>query len=534
MLQFSLSKNAWPPWAVLGIGLLATAFASFAVKQRLEQDAVRQFAFACDQVTLKIQERLGSYALILRGAAALFAASKEVSRDEWRNYVETLRAGGSVPGVQGIGFAQIIQPSELAAHTARIRAEGFPDYAVRPAGKRAVYTSIIYLEPFRDRNLRAFGFDMFSEPVRRAAMEQARDTGEAALSGKVQLVQETATQVQAGTLMYVPVYRSGAPVDTVERRRAALIGWAYSPYRMNDLMTGILNDWANREGKTVDLNIFDGPQITAGALLFSSDPEYAPNVRSLFYQQRPIAFTGHMWQLAFDNTLEAAGVGYKSAWATLIGGVTLSGLLFGLMLSLRTRTRMEDQVRELAFHDVLTKLPNRRLLDDRLGQAMAGNRRSGCYGALIFLDLDNFKLLNDRYGHAVGDLLLIEVAARLKSCVREVDTVARFGGDEFVVMARELNVDESASTAQAGIIAEKIRAALAKPYVLQIRHEGEAETTVEHHCTASIGVVLFSKHDASQEDILKWADTAMYQAKEAGRNLIQFYASQASVTARVA
>ena len=141
----------------------------------------------------------------------------------------------------------------------------------------------------------------------------------------------------------------------------------------------------------------------------------------------------------------------------------------------------------------------------------------------MFLDLDNFKSLNDTQGHEVGDLLLIEAANRLKSCVRAVDTVARFGGDEFVVMINELDTDKSESVAQGGVIAEKIRAALAKPYVLQVRHEGEAQATVDHQCTASIGVVLFSKNDTNQEDVLKRGDTAMYKAKEAGRNLSRFY-----------
>lgn len=192
------------------------------------------------------------------------------------------------------------------------------------------------------------------------------------------------------------------------------------------------------------------------------------------------------------------------------------------MREITERKQMEEQVRQLAFHDALTNLPNRRLLNDRLNQAMAAGKRSGCHGAMMFLDLDNFKLLNDSNGHGVGDLLLIEAAGRLKSCVRETDTVARFGGDEFVVMISELDADKTESTAQAGIIAEKIRVALAKPYVLKVRHQGKADTTVEHQCTASIGVALFSKHEASRDDILKRADTAMYQAKEAGCNLIRF------------
>ena len=198
-------------------------------------------------------------------------------------------------------------------------------------------------------------------------------------------------------------------------------------------------------------------------------------------------------------------------------------LWHGIVEDITKRKQMEDQIRQLAFHDALTALPNRRLLNDRLHQAMAASKRSGCYNALIFIDLDNFKPLNDSQGHEVGDLLLIEVTNRLKGCVREIDTVARFGGDEFVVMVSELSVDKSESTTQADIIANKISAELAKPYVFQIQHGGEAETSVEHCSTASLGVVLFGKDDASPNDIIKWADMAMYQAKESGRSLIRFY-----------
>ena len=189
------------------------------------------------------------------------------------------------------------------------------------------------------------------------------------------------------------------------------------------------------------------------------------------------------------------------------------------------RKQLEDQVRQMAFYDTLTKLPNRRLFGDRLSQAMAASKRSGCYSVLMFLDLDDFKLVNDAHGHAVGDSLLVKVADRLKHCVREMDTVARFGGDEFVVLIGDLDADKAESRSQAGILAEKIRTALARPYVLNIEHEGTAETTVEQRCTASIGAALFSKHEASQDNILRWADTAMYQAKAAGSNLIRVYES---------
>jgi diguanylate cyclase (GGDEF)-like protein len=154
---------------------------------------------------------------------------------------------------------------------------------------------------------------------------------------------------------------------------------------------------------------------------------------------------------------------------------------------------------------------------------MLVGKRSNCYSALLFLDFDNFKPLNDKHGHGAGDLLLIEAANRIKSCVREIDTVARFGGDEFVVMLNELNTDKADSTSHARIVSEKIRTTLSERYLLNLRHEGKADTTVEHRCTASIGVVLFINHEVSQNTILERADSAMYKAKEAGRNQIQFY-----------
>jgi diguanylate cyclase (GGDEF)-like protein/PAS domain S-box-containing protein len=189
------------------------------------------------------------------------------------------------------------------------------------------------------------------------------------------------------------------------------------------------------------------------------------------------------------------------------------------------RNEAEGRIHHLAFYDALTQLPNRLTLKDRLSQCMAASKRNGCYGALMFLDLDNFKPVNDTHGHEVGDLLLIEAADRLRKCIREIDTVARFGGDEFVVLLGGLHADKAESAAQAENVAEKIRLTLSEPYLLTGMHEGEPAETIEHHCTASIGVALFLNHEGSRDDILKWADAAMYQAKEAGRNRIRFHGS---------
>jgi diguanylate cyclase (GGDEF)-like protein len=183
------------------------------------------------------------------------------------------------------------------------------------------------------------------------------------------------------------------------------------------------------------------------------------------------------------------------------------------------RKRTQDQIYRLAFYDPLTNLPNRRLLTDRMSQTLAACKRSGKFAALIVLDLDNFKPLNDTYGHAAGDLLLIEVAQRIKACVREVDTVARFGGDEFVVLIQELSGDRDMSKEQVSGIAEKIRFLLSQPYRL-MRNPPD---WLEHHCTASLGVALCSEAVPDVADALKHADQAMYQAKTEGRNRVCLY-----------
>lgn len=193
--------------------------------------------------------------------------------------------------------------------------------------------------------------------------------------------------------------------------------------------------------------------------------------------------------------------------------------VYAIFEDITERKSLQTQVQQLAFFDPLTQLPNRRLLNDRMNQALALSKRSGNCGALMVIDLDNFKPLNDVHGHMVGDLLLQEVARRLSTSVREIDTVARFGGDEFVVVLGDLNSNAMTSRDQALSIAEKIRAALALPYVLCTEVAGH-EVCIEHHCTASVGLALFDGSVVHAAEVFKRADHAMYQAKHDGRNRV--------------
>jgi diguanylate cyclase (GGDEF)-like protein/PAS domain S-box-containing protein len=189
----------------------------------------------------------------------------------------------------------------------------------------------------------------------------------------------------------------------------------------------------------------------------------------------------------------------------------------GTHMDITRRKAAAEEIERLAFYDPLTRLPNRRLLQDRLKRALAVSQRSGRKGALLFIDLDNFKIINDTLGHDMGDLLLQQVAERLSSCVRESDTVARLGGDEFVVMLQDLSEQPLEAAKQTEITGNKILTILNQPYQL---------ATHDYTCTPSIGATLFSSHEETVVELLKNADIAMYQAKMSGRNALRFFDSQ--------
>ena len=334
MGKLAIRKTLWPAWAMLFAGLLLTTLASLQVKQHIEQEAVAQFSFTCDQVAVEIQDRLSAYALLLRSGSGLFASQAQINRQTWQAYADTLEMANSISGMQAMSFASIVSQDKLAAHISQIRAEGFPDYTVSPAGKRALYAPVIYISPFSARNQRAFGYDSFAEPVRRVAMEQARDSGEATLTGKLMLQQENGVDVQAGVIMFVPVYQTGVPKATVENRRQSVIGWLAGVYRMNDLMAGLLHNLSRYE--IVDLQIYDGLKTAPATLLFDGKTPHQQDKYSLFYQSRILNFNGHNWTLVFDQAASPLNINYFVLWATLFGGIVLSGLLFGLLRSVIT------------------------------------------------------------------------------------------------------------------------------------------------------------------------------------------------------
>ncbi|HYG91500.1 MAG TPA: CHASE domain-containing protein [Azospirillum sp.] len=314
---------------MLGLSLLLTALAVWFLHQQVERLADTRFRARAHDFAKAIVARMNSYEQILRGGVALMSTGGGyVHRHTWRTYIVGLRVEARYPGIQGIGFAERVEPQELARHQAEVRFEGFPDYRVHPAGPRDIYFPIVFLEPFTDRNLRAFGYDMFSEPVRRAAMERAYDTGRTAASGKVCLVQETGEDEQAGFLIYLPVYDHSLPLATEEERRQAVRGFVYSPFRMRDLMaplmTGQVQDY-------MDVRIFDGTDMTPDTLLYNAPAEEAGTRR----MTTTVEIFGRPWTVNVHATHGfEASVDRRAPLAVLVAGLMIGVLLVAVARSL--------------------------------------------------------------------------------------------------------------------------------------------------------------------------------------------------------
>jgi PAS domain S-box-containing protein len=341
----STSPNALKAFAFLSLGIFLTIAATFYAKHDIEREIDKNFKLVCNDIKSKIDARLHAHAQLLRTGSALFAASDSVTRNGWKEFCERAMIHRNLPGIQGLGFSFIIPKKQIHNHIESLHRQGFPQYTIRPEGEREIYTSIIYLEPYAGRNLRAFGYDMFTEPIRRKAMEISRDSDVAMLSGKVILVQETNKDIQAGTLMYVPVYRNGSAINTVEQRRSAIIGWVYSPYRMNDLMQGILGHWSIDKQERIHLKVYDNDSISDKALLFDSQKNDTLKHPSLYSStvMLPVNFIGKKWTLLFTQSSEHNLIFNSKVLIILLSGILISFMLFVLSLSLfNTRYRAQQ------------------------------------------------------------------------------------------------------------------------------------------------------------------------------------------------
>jgi diguanylate cyclase (GGDEF)-like protein/PAS domain S-box-containing protein len=682
-------RNArYSAWLLAALMLLASGTLTWLLWQAARSEAVElhqaEFHATARELRQRLAQRMAAYEQVLRGAQGLYLASQGVTRREFAEYVRALKLGDNYSGIQRLGLSRVVPRVDVLAHIDEIRREGFPDYDIWPRGNRPIYTAVTRIEPFSEANRSALGFDMFSEPQRRAAMEQARDTGQAAITAKLRLVEENDGEQQPAVVLYLPIYRPWMPVDSLEQRRASFFGWVYLPFRINNLMAGL-----GAYSGAVDIRLFDGVSVAQENKLFDSDLS-RPESDAMMHSIEALSIAGRTWTIEVDSrpgieVIINSGKPVYIAAAGTIGSVLLSLLIFLLasgraravglahgmtielrrardelearvqertadlratnralnlqiverrkiesdllssrerlasvfdavtdgllvqsragtfielnraaeailgftavqmagarslsdfmrtvhedgtefardmhpaMVSVATGTPQRDVVmglqrpdgriawvsintellfdrngevdlvvsnfaditnkkasEELIWHqanyDALTGLPNRRLFQEHLETEMKKSNRSGLPLALMFLDLDRFKDVNDTLGHDVGDILLREAALRLRSCVRASDTVARLGGDEFTIILSELE-----NLAHIAFVAQNILHRMSEPFQLGIESA---------YVSASVGITLYPQDARDVDTLLKNADQAMYSAKNQGRNRYRYF-----------
>lgn len=638
----SSSRSSLLPGLILACALALTWLIWDHERQAARQELKSHFDFALSEAVSRIDQRMAAYDQMLRGAQGLITATGKMDRQLFHDYVEALQIDANLSGMQVLGLIEQVPASRKTPHIAAMRRQGFADYRIEPDGERAFYAPVIQREPYLGLNRAPPGFDPWSDPVRQTAMERARDSGMASISGKVRLAIEREGEASPGFVMYLPIYARNQPLETVEQRRQNLQGWVFASFRMSDLMASLYGELP----PGLALSLYDGVDDNEAALL-SRSREWNKSP-AIMTANEYLVVAGHNWLLslaaqeAFASrfgrnaedlialcgivfsllaallawelsttraralrlaatmthdlreseqrwafALEGAGDGVwdwnresqqiitSERWREIMGyednrlafgfdewkcrihpddllpalramhacmeeqadgtascvaeyrvragenqwkwvlsrGMTVSRSadgqperIIGTITDISERKAIEERIQHMAQHDALTDLPNRALFSDRLQLALANANRRQERLSLVFLDLDHFKPVNDHYGHAVGDQLLQQVARRLQETVRTSDTVGRIGGDEFVILMPELQ-----EISDAHGLAEKIRKALDQPFMI----DGH-----QLNISCSLGIAIYPEHGKDEISLAKSADSAMYRAKESGRNSV--------------
>ena len=332
------------PAIVVIAGIIATLVLGQQYERLARERDEERFAALVDQRAAAVAQRMEDYIALLRGTTALMASRPlgEVSLPEFRRYVARLRIDELYPGVQGIGFARAVAPDGVDNLVARMRLYE-PDFQIWPEGERDLYSAIIFLEPQDERNRAAIGFDMFSEEVRRDAMERARDRGNRATTSRVELVQEIeANDLQPGFLIYLPVYRGGSVPETVEERREQFIGWIYSPFRAGDLFDRSFE--LRERPPEITFAVFDGESTDEADLLYRAARTDAADPAIALKTERVIQIGDHPWTLQIETTPAFALDSARALYPWLLGTGFFATLLLGLAtLSQARATEMAEE-----------------------------------------------------------------------------------------------------------------------------------------------------------------------------------------------
>jgi diguanylate cyclase (GGDEF)-like protein len=453
---------------------------------------------------------------------ALFESSREeISRKQFEIFAErTLR---DQTAIQSVSWIPRVSHAERAARERSAIDDGIPDYHIKavgsdgklaPSPERQEYFPIFYSTE-KPKTSPVFGIDLASEPKRQETLERASRNNQPATLADFTLHSGEGNRL--GFFVMLPIYRQNLPSDTEEERKRNLIGFVQGAFQTSVMIETILA--AAPEPTGLDLFLFStsaGP-VASPIYIYASRLRAAPPqpaaqavlTAGTHWSGELRAGDGRWTLVAVPAPSAKFGIGHDRAWIILIAGLLVSGVVVAYLWA---SGRYARRVEVLALTDPLTTLANRRAFLERLTTAFATSRRNASPFAVLFVDLDNFKDINDTLGHAIGDALLRQVAQRLRNTVRPIDVVARFGGDEFAILQADASDPVAAAT-----LAARVVTCLAAPFEI----EGH-----EVRITASIGISPYSGDVAGPAAMMMQADLALYRAKGDGRNCFRFHTGQ--------
>ena len=516
------SRHFLPMFMAAAVGVALSVAAGFLVSRSENRHADLEFNSIAENHYLVLQNGLNEYLNKLLTLRALFDSSDDqVTRKEFEAFARPHLQFSSA--IQTLSWIPRVRRDDRAAYEFAAARDGLEGYQFKaatadggmvPAGEQEEYYPIFYSTV--PKTSRLYGLDLRSEPPTLAELERARDDDQLGFSMVPALV--SAGGKQHGYIFSLPVYQQGLPRDTVEYRRRNLVGFVHGSFITAKMIDTVLI--ATTVPRALDLFFFE--------------PESAPNAPPLYVhgsrlrnvpvEPKPLTALGAEPRWSRDliagktpwMTLVAVPMPggpltprHDRAWIILIAGLLVSGVVVAYLWA---SGRYARRVEVLALTDPLTSLANRRAFLERLTMAFAASRRSASPFAVLFLDLDDFKDVNDTLGHAIGDALLRQVVERLKNTVRPTDLVARFGGDEFAILQADASDPMAAAT-----LAARVGTCLAAPFTI----EGH-----EVRITASIGISPYSADVAGAEAMMMQADLALYRAKDDGRNCFRFHTGE--------
>lgn len=513
-LKSDASQFLWPS-VILLLGMFLTGIASYRAVLSDDDKSRAMFTLHAQDISHDAQSRMEVYFGVLRSAASFFAGSVFVSRAEWNTYVDFLMPRERYPGIEGMGVIRYIPDSQKRKFEEAMRRENgreLSGYTILQSGVRETYYPVEYFWPPLE-HLDLLGMDHGAYPAGLEALERARDSGMGSATGQLSYARDGG---RSPPLLFIyPIYHKGLLPATVAERRKAIYGFIYARMNAEEFFRGAVSPGIANE---VYFEVFDGETgdgqtaiLDRHHLIYDADPSDIPHALDPSYKPRHhatkrIAVEGTGWMIYMSS--RTGGVSERRSglpWIILLAGAFLS--MSASVIAFQ-RTRQSRLTERYAYYDYLTGLPNRRLLQDRLQQAIANAKRYETRMALLFLDLDNFKPINDTLGHEAGDKVLKTVSSRLASCLRQGDTLSRMGGDEFIVLLLNITSEEDVSN-----VAQKICAAVSEP----IPMDG---CNLQVSC--SIGISLCPVDGTDYDTLLNCADEAMYRAKEEGRNNFRF------------